>query len=81
MKKIAVIALNNTFNRSWISTGILKELSQHYEISVFTTFESEINNENINLKKLIKAKNLNQVTFLKNVAWIAYRNRTRLNSL
>jgi len=75
VKKIAVIALNNTFNRSWISTGILKELSQHYEISVFTAFESEINNEDISLKKFIKAKNLNQVTFLKNVAWIAYRNR------
>ena len=74
-KKIAVVALNEAFKRSWIDTGILNELSEVQDISLFTCFDNNYKIPNIDLRKFIEPNSLKQVTLLKNMVWIAYRNR------
>ena len=74
-KKIAVVALNNAFKRSWIDTGILHELSESQDISLFTCFDNSYEMPNVDLRKFLDANTIKRVTLLKNMVWIAYRNR------
>ena len=74
-KKIAVVALNESFKRSWIDTGILRELCESQEISLFTCFDNSYEMPNVDLRKFLDANSIKQVTLLKNMVWIAYRNR------
>lgn len=74
-KKIAIVALNNTFERSWIKTGILKELRESHSISVYTCFDNNYEFENVNLREFIHPNSLKHVTLLKNLVWIAFRNK------
>jgi hypothetical protein len=74
-KRIAVVALNDTFKRSWIDTGILHELSESQDISLFTCFDNSYEIPNVDLRKFLDANSIKRVTLLKNMVWIAYRNR------
>ena len=74
-KKIAVVALNDSFRRSWIDTGILRELSESQDISLFTCFDNNYEIQNVDLRKFLDPNDIKQVTLLKNMVWIAYRNK------
>jgi hypothetical protein len=74
-KKIAVVALNDAFRRSWIDTGILSELSESQDISLFTCFDNSYEMPNVDLRKFLDPNGIKRVTLLKNLVWIAYRDR------
>jgi len=74
-KKIAVVALNDSFGRSWIDTGILNELSEIQDISLFTCFDNNYEIPNVDLRKFLDPNDIKRVTLLKNMIWIAYRNK------
>lgn len=72
--RIAIIALNETFDRSWIKSGILNELKQHHDITVFSSYDNKNTFAAASLAKYINTESLKRATFLKNLAWIAHRN-------
>ena len=75
MTKLAIVALNEHFERSWLDTKIFEELSEIYELDVFTCFQNDLKVKNVNITLSVEEKYLKQIAILRNLAWITYRSK------
>lgn len=75
-KKIAVIALNPHFERSWIDTGVFKEFSKFYKCDLFACLDNNMKVNNVNILNLFSEKEIKKYSIVKNLAAIAMREKS-----
>jgi hypothetical protein len=73
---VAIIGLSPLFERSWVDTKILDELSRSIDLEVFLTYQRKTNYPSIDIQNFFSKREKKIISILRNMAWITYRKRS-----
>jgi len=70
---IAIIALTPLFERSWIETNVLQSVSEHFDVQLFSTYQSNSPDLSESIQNLFSFRERKIALIIMTIAWITFR--------